>query len=103
MRELFASDIFNFQDFQSSQTNLEESILKLEALSKTVQNELYELINGDLVHFQKVLRGVCEIDIEAVKQFRSQFEKEKSIKEVTYSFNRPYLFSLCILEELFKF
>lgn len=85
MRELFASDNFNFQDFFSSQSEipLEQTILKLESVSKTVQNELYELINGDLIHFQNVLKGVCEIDIEAVKQFRSQFESEKSIKEVT--------------------
>ena len=84
MRELFALDNFNFQDFISTQSEipLEELILKLEKVSKTVQNELYELINGDLVHFQKVLREVCEIDIKAVKQFRTEFEAEKSIKEV---------------------
>ena len=84
MRELFASDTFNFQDFLASQSGvpLEELIKTLENISKIVQNELYELINEDLVHFQKVLKDVCEIDIEAVKQFRSEFEQEKSFKEV---------------------
>ena len=84
MRDLFASDNFNFQDFLASKSEipLEELILNLENVSKTVQNELYELINGDLVHFQKVLKEVCAIDIEAVKQFRTSFEEEKAIKEV---------------------
>ena len=85
MRELFASDNFNFQEFLASHsgTPLEESILSLEKVSKTVQNELYELINGDLVHFKNVLKEVCDIDIEAVKQFRHEFEAEKVITEVT--------------------
>lgn len=85
MREQFASENFNFQDFlaKNSEVSTEKLILNLESISKTVQNELYRLINGDLVHFKSVLNEVCEIDIEAIKEFRTKFEANKVIQDVT--------------------
>ena len=84
IRELFASDNFVLKDLITSNKDIpiDSLIEKLEKITKTVQNELFELINGDLVHFQRVLKEACEVDIETINQFRSTLEEEKIIKEV---------------------
>lgn len=84
MRELFASDNFVLKDFliANKTVPVDELLSQLDKIAKTVQNELFDLINGDLVHFQTILKEACEVDIEAVKQLRNKVEEEKIITEV---------------------
>lgn len=84
MRELFASDDFNVKDFlaMNKELPIDDLLKRLDGISKNVQNELFELINGDLVHFQNIIEDVCSIDIDSIKEFRSQLENEKISKEV---------------------
>ena len=84
MRELFANDNFNLKDFLKShkEISIEDLLKQIENVTKTVQNELFGLINGDLAHFQTILREVCEVDLEVIKQFRARIENEKIKKEV---------------------
>lgn len=85
MRELFASDDFDLKQFLISQkdTKIDDLLKKLENLSNLVQNELFDLINGDLVHFQNVIKEVCQVDIASIKQFRASIEEDKALKEVS--------------------
>lgn len=85
MRELFASDNFDLGHFLASQkdSKIEDLLRNLESLSNSVQNELLDLINGDLVHFQNVIKEVCQVDIAAIKQSRASLEADKDIKEVS--------------------
>lgn len=91
MRELFDSDNFDLKDFLTANQEIPiDNLLKnLDGVSKSVQNELFDLINGDLVHFQKIIEEVCSIDVDSLKQFRSQFENDKLTNEVKLeNFNR---------------
>lgn len=87
MRELFASDDFDLKTFLNVNKDIpiDELLKRLDGISKAVQNELFELINGDLVHFKKIISEVCEVDIDSIKQYRSQFENDKIAKEVIIS------------------
>ena len=84
MREVFASDNFELKDFLASHKDvpIEDLLKELENTSQLVQNELIELINGDLVHFQEVLKEVCKGNLEVIKRFRESYESEVKIKEV---------------------
>ena len=87
MRELFASENFDLKNFLTvnKEIPIDELLIELDGVSKSVQNELFELINGDLVHFQKVIEEVCSIDVDSLKQFRAQLENEKLLNEVKTS------------------
>ena len=89
MRELFASENFDLKNFLTvnKEIPIDELLIELDGVSKSVQNELFELINGDLVHFQKIIEEVCSIDVDSIKQFRAQFENEKLLNEVKTSQN----------------
>lgn len=84
MRELFASDNFDVIQFIASNkdSNVDNLLKDLENISNSVQNELFDLINGDLAHFQTVIKEVCEVDIATIKQSRASLEEDKNIKEV---------------------
>lgn len=84
MREVFASDNFDLKDFLASHKDvpIEDLLKDLDDTSRIVQNELFELINGDLVHFQEVLKEVCKGNLEVIKQFRQSYESEVKLKEV---------------------
>ena len=88
MREVFASDNFDLKDFLTSHKDvpIEDLLKDLDNTSKIVQNELFELINGDLIHFQEVLKEVCKGNLDVVKQFRQSYESEVKIKEVKQKF-----------------
>lgn len=94
MRELFAADNFDLKGFLTvnKEIPIDELLRNLEFASKTVQNELFELINGDLVHFQKVIEEVCKVDIDSIKEFRAQLESEKAAKEVKRVFKTHKLY-----------
>ena len=87
MRELFASENFDLKNFLTvnKEIPIDELLIELDGVSKSVQNELFELINGDLVHFQKIIEEVCSIDVDSIKQFRAQLENEKLLNEVKTS------------------
>lgn len=84
MRELFASEDFDLKTFLTANKEIpiDKLLSELEGVSKSVQNELFELINGDLVHFQKIIEEVCSIDVHSIEQFRAQFHNEKLLNEV---------------------
>lgn len=85
MRELFASDNFELKDFliANKHVPIDDLLSQLDKITKTVQNELFDLINGDLVHFQRILKEACEVDIQAIRHFRSKVEEGKIINEVS--------------------
>lgn len=86
MRELFAStDEFNLKEFLvlNEKVPLDKLALQLEEISVQVQNEMFSLISGDLVHFQNVLKEVCSGDLDAIRQFRTTLEAVKLKKEVS--------------------
>ena len=87
MRELFASENFDLKNFLTvnKEIPIDKLLSDLDGVYKSVQNELFELINGDLVHFQKVIEEVCSIDVDSLKQFRAQLENEKLLNEVKTS------------------
>ena len=87
MRELFGSDNFDLKNFLTvnKEIPIDKLLSDLDGVYKSVQNELFELINGDLVHFQKVIEEVCSIDVDSLKQFRAQLENEKLLNEVKTS------------------
>lgn len=93
MEESFASDQFDIQQFLESHklAELQNLIDQIASRHKNVQDELFDIINGDLEHFKEIIKKASQTDIEAIKTGRAELELLKLQKEVNFHYQSVFL------------